>query len=349
MAFIEVKNLKKAYGKNVVIPDLSCEMEEGTLNTLLGASGSGKSTLLRSMAGLEDIQGGEIYIDGVNVTNLPTKDRNVGMVFQNYALFPNLTVLENVAFGLDIRGDDKEQARQKCREMIKRVGLSGKEDAYPENLSGGQQQRVALARSLVTEPKALFLDEPLSALDAKIRVELRELIKELQEELKITVILVTHDQEEAMVMSEKIFVMENGKIVQQGSPIEIYESPSTNFVAGFVGNHNLLTAEEFERISGDRLDTDSLIAIRPETIMAKIYDTDIPYYEFDAKVLRSSMNGSIIRYYLDVNGIHMIADQLNKQSNLVEDGTNLKIYLYKDELILVGKTVARDVKRQWQA
>ena len=138
MAFIEVKNLKKAYGKNVVIPDLSCEMEEGTLNTLLGASGSGKSTLLRSMAGLEDIQGGEIYIDGVNVTNLPTKDRNVGMVFQNYALFPNLTVLENVAFGLDIRGDDKEQARQKCREMIKRVGLSGKEDAYPENLSGGQ-------------------------------------------------------------------------------------------------------------------------------------------------------------------------------------------------------------------
>lgn len=349
MAFIEVKNLKKAYGKNVVIPDLSCEMEEGTLNTLLGASGSGKSTLLRSMAGLEDIQGGEIYIDGVNVTNLPTKDRNVGMVFQNYALFPNLTVLENVAFGLDIRGDDKEQARQKCREMIKRVGLSGKEDAYPENLSGGQQQRVALARSLVTEPKALFLDEPLSALDAKIRVELRELIKELQEELKITVILVTHDQEEAMVMSEKIFVMENGKIVQQGSPIEIYESPSTNFVAGFVGNHNLLTSEEFERISGDRLDTDSLIAIRPETIMAKIYDTNIPYYEFDAKVLRSSMNGSIIRYYLDVNGIHMIADQLNKQSNLVEDGTNLKIYLYKDELILVGKTVARDVKRQWQA
>ena len=143
--------------------------------------------------------------------------------------------------------------------------------------------------------------------------------------------------------------MENGKIVQQGSPIEIYESPSTNFVAGFVGNHNLLTAEEFERISGDRLDTDSLIAIRPETIMAKIYDTNIPYYEFDAKVLRSSMNGSIIRYYLDVNGIHMIADQLNKQSNLVEDGTNLKIYLYKDELILVGKTVARDVKRQWQA
>ncbi len=347
MAFIEVKNLKKAYGKNIVIPDLSCEMQEGTLNTLLGASGSGKSTLLRSMAGLEDIQGGEIYIDGVNVTNLPTKDRNVGMVFQNYALFPNLTVLDNVAFGLDIRGDDKEQARQKCREMIKRVGLSGKEDAYPENLSGGQQQRVALARSLVTEPKALFLDEPLSALDAKIRVELRELIKELQEELKITVILVTHDQEEAMIMSEKIFVMENGQIVQEGSPIEVYESPRTNFVAGFVGNHNLLTSDEFEKISGDHIETKGLIAIRPETIMTKIYDTESPYYEFDARVLRSSMNGSIIRYYLDVNGINIVADQLNKQSNLVEDGTEMKIYLYKDELILVGKTIARDVKKQW--
>ncbi|WP_295882997.1 ABC transporter ATP-binding protein [uncultured Anaerococcus sp.] len=346
MAFIEVKNLKKAYGKNIVIPDLSCEMQEGTLNTLLGASGSGKSTLLRSMAGLEDIQGGEIYIDGVNVTNLPTKDRNVGMVFQNYALFPNLTVLDNVAFGLDIRGDDKEQARQKCREMIKRVGLSGKEDAYPENLSGGQQQRVALARSLVTEPKALFLDEPLSALDAKIRVELRELIKELQEELKITVILVTHDQEEAMIMSEKIFVMENGQIVQEGSPIEVYESPRTNFVAGFVGNHNLLTSDEFEKISGDHIETKGLIAIRPETIMTKIYDTESPYYEFDARVLRSSMNGSIIRYYLDVNGINIVADQLNKQSNLVEDGTEMKIYLYKDELILVGKTIARDVKKQ---
>lgn len=349
MAFIEVKNLKKAYGKNLVIPDLSCRMEEGTLNTLLGASGSGKSTLLRSIAGLEGIQGGEIYIDGVNVTNLPTRDRNVGMVFQNYALFPNLTVLENVAFGLDIRGDDKEASKQKSREMIKRVGLAGKEDAYPQNLSGGQQQRVALARALVTEPKALFLDEPLSALDAKIRVELRELIKELQEELKITVILVTHDQEEAMVMSEKIFVMENGNVVQEGSPIDIYECPSTNFVAGFVGNHNLLTPEEFERISGDRLEFDNLIAIRPETIMTKIYDTNTPFYEFDAKILRSSMNGSIIRYYLDVKGIHLIADQLNKTSNKIKDGENIKIYLYKDELILVGKTISSKASSKWQA
>ena len=349
MAFIEVKNLKKAYGKNVVIPDLSCQMEEGSLNTLLGASGSGKSTLLRSIAGLEDIQDGEIYIDGVNVTNLPTKDRNVGMVFQNYALFPNLTVLENVVFGLDIRGDNKQESRQKSRKMIKRVGLEGKEDAYPENLSGGQQQRVALARSLVTEPKALFLDEPLSALDAKIRVELRELIKELQEELKITVILVTHDQEEAMIMSDKIFVMEDGKIVQKGSPVDIYESPATNFVAGFVGNHNLLTTKEFEDISGDRLELNSLLAIRPETIMTKIYDTDTPYYEFDAKVLRSSMNGSIIRYYLDVNGIHMIADQLNKASNKINDGENIKIYLYKDELILVGADKKSEDKIQWQA
>lgn len=347
MAFIEVKNLTKAYGDLVVLPNLSCEMEEGTLNTLLGASGSGKSTLLRSIAGLEDIQEGEIYIDGVNVTDVPTKDRKVGMVFQNYALFPNLTVLDNVAFGLDINGEDKATSRDKCRAMIKRVGLEGKEDVYPENLSGGQQQRVALARSLVTEPKALFLDEPLSALDAKIRQELRYLIKELQEEFKITVVLVTHDQEEAMVMSDKIFVMDRGKIVQVGTPIDVYEAPATDFVASFVGNHNLFNADEFEQLTGERIDTDGLIAIRPETIMGSKPRLDIPYYEMDATIVRGTMNGTFIRSWLDVNGQTLITDQLNKSTNIAPDGTQIRIYVYKEEVIVVGKHKARQVQRPW--
>lgn len=332
MAYIEIKNLTKSYGDNVVLKDVSLKMEEGTLNTLLGPSGSGKSTLLRSIAGLEDIDNGQVIIDGREVTDVEPKERNLGMVFQHYALFPNMTVMDNVKFGLDMKNVPVTDRKRRAREMIRLVGLSGKEGAYPRELSGGQQQRVALARSLVTEPDVLLLDEPLSALDAQIRIELRQQIKDIQRELGITVILVTHDQEEAMTMSEKIFVMNNGNIEQVGTPSEIYRAPSTDFVAGFIGNHNTYTPEQFDTIFGERLGT-NLMAVRPETIQLDPLAGDS--YHIQGIVRRSSMLGSVLRFFIDVNGEEIIIDKLNRSINFRENGEVIDLYLLKQDLIYI--------------
>lgn len=334
MSYIEIKNLTKSYGDNVVLKDLSLKMKEGTLNTLLGPSGSGKSTLLRSIAGLEAIDSGQVIIDGRDVTNAEPKDRNLGMVFQHYALFPNLNVLDNVKFGLNIKGrESAEEIEQRAQKMVHLVGLSGKEKSYPKELSGGQQQRVALARSLVTEPDVLLLDEPLSALDAQIRLELRQQIKEIQQELGITVILVTHDQEEAMTMSEKIFVMDNGNIEQEGSPSEIYRHPISTFVADFIGSHNLYTQEQFKKITGEEGPEARLLAIRPETLTGILPDTD--YYTIPVMVKRSSMLGSVLRFFLEVHGEEIIMDQLNRSMYFRAEGSKFNLYLPKEDLISI--------------
>lgn len=333
MPYIEIKNLTKSYGENTVLKNLSLEMKEGTLNTLLGPSGSGKSTLLRSIAGLEDIDEGQVIIDGRDVTDSEPRERNLGMVFQHYALFPNMNVLDNVKFGLDMKGVEADEKDRRAREMIQLVGLSGKEEAYPKELSGGQQQRVALARSLVTEPDVLLLDEPLSALDAQIRIELRQQIKDIQQKLGITVILVTHDQEEAMTMSEKIFVMDSGNIEQEGSPSEIYRHPVSTFVADFIGSHNLYTQEQFKKITGESAPEARLLAIRPETLTGILPDTD--YYTIQVKVKRSSMLGSVLRFFLEANGEDMIMDQLNRSMYFRDDGSEFELYLPKEDLIFI--------------
>lgn len=333
MAYIEIKNLTKSYGNNVVLKNISAEMEEGTLTTLLGASGSGKSTLLRCIAGLEEIDAGQVFINGKEVTHEEVQKRNIGMVFQHYALFPNMTVKSNVKFGLDMQGVGEAEKEERAMEMLKLVGLEDKADAFPRNLSGGQQQRVALARSLVTRPHVLFLDEPLSALDARIRLELRTLIKNIQKELGMTMVLVTHDQEEAMTMSEKIYVMANGNVEQEGSPSEIYRHPKTPYVADFIGNHNLFSPEEFERLSGEKAPEATLLAIRPETIMGIVPATD--HYVFHAKVIRTSMLGSVLRFWLEINGIRVVMDQLNRSIYFRDDGAEFDLYLPKEDLILI--------------
>lgn len=333
MPYIEIKNLTKSYGENTVLKNLSLKMKEGTLNTLLGPSGSGKSTLLRSIAGLEDIDEGQVIIDGRDVTDSEPRERNLGMVFQHYALFPNMNVLDNMKFGLDMKGVGADEKDRRAREMIQLVGLSGKEEAYPKELSGGQQQRVALARSLVTEPDVLLLDEPLSALDAQIRIELRQQIKDIQQKLGITVILVTHDQEEAMTMSEKIFVMDSGNIEQEGSPSEIYRHPVSTFVADFIGSHNLYTQEQFKKITGESAPEARLLAIRPETLTGILPDTD--YYTIQVKVKRSSMLGSVLRFFLEANGEDMIMDQLNRSMYFRDDGSEFELYLPKGDLIFI--------------
>lgn len=331
MSFIEINNLRKSFGNTEVLHGLNLNIARGQLATLLGPSGCGKSTLLRAIAGLNTIDEGEIIIDGRRVDGLAPKDRGLGMVFQHYALFPNMNVLDNVKFGLEMKGVDKKTRDTEAKKMIDLVGLTGKEDAYPANLSGGQQQRVALARSLVTKPDVLLLDEPLSALDAQIRVQLRGLIKSLQAELGITVILVTHDQEEAMSMSDYIFVMNQGHIVQEGSPTYIYRHPQSEFATRFIGDYNLFTKEEAAAMGAvDHADY-SYVAIRPEVLSLEAVGDA---YVYEGKVIRTSMRGSIYRLYIELDGKKMLKlDQLNRSANMRRVGDKVTVYMPKSEII----------------
>ncbi len=242
MAFLELSQLQKFYGLVHVVRDFSLDVGQGEFVSFLGPSGCGKTTTLRMVAGFETPTEGIIRIDGRDVVNLKPNQRNIGMVFQSYALFPNMTVAQNVGFGLKVAGTPRAESNARVREMLALIGLPEMGGRYPFQLSGGQQQRVALARALAVRPKVLLLDEPLSALDAKIRVSLRDEIRAIQRELGITTIYVTHDQEEALAISDRIVVMNAGVAEQVGDPFEIYNRPATRFVANFVGTLSQLDA-----------------------------------------------------------------------------------------------------------
>jgi len=241
MNFLQLSGIRKSYGANVVVRDFDLAVARGEFVTLLGPSGCGKTTTLRMIAGFEAPSGGAILVDGRDVTALRASRRNIGMVFQSYALFPNMTVAGNIGFGLRVAGRSAAEIGSRVGQMLDMIKLPQLADRYPYQLSGGQQQRVSLARALAPSPQILLLDEPLSALDARIRVSLREEIRALQQKLGITTIFVTHDQEEALSMSDRIVVMNDGAIEQVGAPVEIYNVPRTRFVASFVGALNLLS------------------------------------------------------------------------------------------------------------
>lgn len=246
---VSFQNVSKVFGKDVVaVDDISLEIEAGKLVTLLGPSGCGKTTTLRMIAGLEMASSGKILIGDRDVTKLPATDRDVSMVFQSYALFPHMNVLENVAYGLGFSGFDKTEARDRALAGLDLVGLKGFDSRLPSELSGGQQQRVAVARALVLEPQVLLFDEPLSNLDAKLRRQVREDIRGIQQDLGLTVVYVTHDQEEALAVSDEIVVMRNAAIAQIGTPRELYDAPNDTFVADFIGEANLLKCEIVEVI-----------------------------------------------------------------------------------------------------
>ena len=240
-ADVEFKSVAKRYGTVTAVDDVSFRIEPGTLATLLGPSGCGKTTTLRLIAGLEMVSAGTITIGGRDVTSAPASERDVSMVFQSYALFPHMNVLENVAYGPTVSGD--RAAKDKAIEKLRMVGLEALASRMPSELSGGQQQRVAVARALVLEPQVLLFDEPLSNLDAKLRRRVREEIRELQQGLGLTVAYVTHDQQEALAVSDRIIVMSNARIAQVGQPRELYEAPRDRFVADFIGDANLVEAE----------------------------------------------------------------------------------------------------------
>ncbi|MCU0831410.1 MAG: ABC transporter ATP-binding protein [Rhizobiaceae bacterium] len=241
-AFLDLQHLEKSFGETRVVKDFNLGIAKGEFVSLLGPSGCGKTTVLRMIAGFETPSSGAVIVDGKDVTGLRPNQRNVGMVFQAYALFPNLTVAQNVGFGLKVKGVGKQEAEARVAEMLAMIGLPQLGGRYPFQLSGGQQQRVALARALAPRPQLLLLDEPLSALDAKIRVSLRQEIRDIQRSLGITTIFVTHDQEEALSMSDRIVVMNGGIAEQAGSPFDVYNRPATRFVAQFVGTLSLLPA-----------------------------------------------------------------------------------------------------------
>lgn len=238
MSYLKINNVFKSYDQKKVLNNISLDIEEGEFLCLLGPSGCGKTTLLRIIAGLEDVNSGTIILQDKDITNLEPSKRGFGIVFQSYALFPNMTAYNNIAFPLKERKVSKEKIDNKVKEVLETVGLTNEAHKYPKALSGGQQQRIAIARALALEPKFLLLDEPMSALDAKVRHKLRMDIKRLQKELNITTIMVTHDQEEAITMADKIAILNGGDIMQIGTPEEIYQNPQNLFTAQFIGDTN---------------------------------------------------------------------------------------------------------------
>lgn len=306
MTTVRVENVRKTYGDFVALEGLTLDMAEGEFVSFLGPSGCGKTTALRIVAGFEFADSGSVLIDGTSIDTVAPNRRNMGMVFQNYSLFPNMTALDNVAFGLRVRKQPNEKARRRAQEMLDLVGLSGKERNFPHQMSGGQQQRVALARALAIEPRVLLLDEPLSALDAKVRVSLRNEIRAIQKEFGISTIFVTHDQEEALTISDRVAVLSQGRLEQFGSPEEIYRRPASAFVAGFVGESNRFTgtvgAGGIVDIGGSavRLDaaaahpagTEVEVLVRPEsTVLRDPGEGDLP-----ATIISQQFQGARTRF-----------------------------------------------------
>ncbi|QED49440.1 ABC transporter ATP-binding protein [Cytobacillus dafuensis] len=337
MSYVTIDQVTKSYDNQVVLENISLTLKKGEFATLLGQSGCGKSTLLRSIAGLEGVNVGSILIDGKDITNLSPRQREVGMVFQSYALFPNMNVFDNIAYGLKMK--KVKNIKSRVNKMIELVDLIGKEESYPHQLSGGQQQRVALARALVMEPKVLLLDEPLSALDAKIRKSLQKELKRIQKELDITTIFVTHDQEEAMTMSDRIFVMNKGKVVQSGSPSEIYTTPANTFVAKFIGNYNVCSMDVFHKlVRSSELKGDE-VAIRPEVLQLVSPGEDCPDLQenwgIKGVIKDVTMTGNVLRYEVEADDSYLHVDYLHHRGLMFEQGSRVQIIVPKKECIVL--------------
>ena len=353
MVEVVVRNLVKRFGTVVAVDNVSFEVGHGEFLTLLGPSGCGKTTTLRCIAGLEMPDDGEIYIGSRLVSAprkgvfVPPEKRNIGMVFQNYAVWPHMTVFDNIAYPLKIRGLPKEEIRKRVKRVLELVHLEGLENRYPHQLSGGQQQRVALARALVMEPEVLLLDEPLSNLDAKLREEMRFEIKEIQKKVGITVIYVTHDQAEAMAMSDKIAVMNKGKILQIGTPEEIYRRPANAFVAEFIGLANFL---EYKRLKFEgnavsvelkcgteivcsppvRQGEDYVVVARPSDIEIS---TEPAPNAIPGTVVRVTFLGDSVDYRVDIGG--QVVRVVAKSGRIIPVGS--KVYLRVSYCVLAPK------------
>ena len=338
---IEIDNVTKAYQNTVVIEGLSAIINPGEFFTLLGPSGCGKTTLLRMIIGFNSIEAGEIRVDGKRINDIPTNKRNMGMVFQNYAVFPHMNVRDNVAYGLRNRGVGKNERYQKADEMLRLVKIDQYANRMPAQLSGGQQQRVALARAIVIEPDVLLMDEPLSNLDAKLRVEMRNVIKRIQHEIGITTVYVTHDQEEALAISDRIAVMYEGVIQQIGTPKYIYQRPANEFVSGFIGLSNFIDASykegvldfgSFYRVPLKLVDgaaSEVRVAVRPEEFVIKNRDEPgIP-----ATINSSVFLGMTLHYFASLdNGQEVEIVVPSDLSDILPDGHRVSLGVVPEKI-----------------
>jgi iron(III) transport system ATP-binding protein len=333
-AEVKFENITKKFNETVAVDNVSCIFEAGTLTTLLGPSGCGKTTSLRIIAGLERATSGKILVDNEDVTILPATDRDVSMVFQSYALFPHMSVIENVSYGLKMINVNKEDYTEKALETLKLVNLDGYENRMPSELSGGQQQRVAVARAIVLKPKVLLFDEPLSNLDAKLRRQVREDIREIQQKLGVTTIYVTHDQEEALAISDKVIVMNKAVIAQQGSPKDLYNFPKNKFVANFIGDANDVSAEIINKQSNtyelklaemsvkiesnQDLNDKVTLALRPEKIKIERNNDNNCIH---ATIKNASFVGSSYQYILNskIGNLYVVSGDTNNIFKVGED------------------------------
>lgn len=359
---IELSHIRKAYGDTLVIPDLDLQVKEGEFFTLLGPSGCGKTTLLRMIAGFNQITSGTIAFDETVINDLVPAKRNIGMVFQNYAVFPNMTVRGNILFGLKNRGLSKEEMRQKADRVMDVVQIRQWENRYPKDLSGGQQQRVALARAIVIQPRLLLMDEPLSNLDAKLRVEMRNVVRHVQQAVGITTVYVTHDQEEAMAVSDRLAVMHAGVIEQVDTPRQVYLHPATKFVAGFIGRTNFFQATVTKESGAVSLAFDhdlSRLELRPELSQALLHQevqhvimaarpNEISFVKADhgtaAEVVGSTFLGESVHYQLVLtSGEHIEVSKNSVNAPQLVPGEQVGLSFNMDDINIFDTESGRNV------
>jgi putative spermidine/putrescine transport system ATP-binding protein len=347
MTYLQLNHLFKSYGSLMAVQDVNAQIQAGEFVSLLGPSGCGKTTILRMIAGFETVTAGSIALEGQDITHVPANRRDMGMVFQSYSLFPHMTASQNIAFGLRVKRLPHGQQRLRVHEMLELVGLGDKGDRYPHQLSGGQQQRVALARALAIAPRVLLLDEPLSALDAKVRLQLRNEIRRIQQQLGITTLFVTHDQEEALSISDRVIVMAQGRIDQEGTPEEIYLTPKTAFTASFIGAMNQIPgvweqgkvriatdpsssapAEYLHTQSGDVAPGSSvLVLVRPESIQVMTPDAALPPHTNGLNGLITSrvFLGAIVRLSVLVGDFYLNVDLPTSHADAYQSGHLVKL------------------------
>ncbi len=353
MSAVVVTDAVKRYDAVTALDGVTITFREGELFGLLGPSGSGKTTLLRAIAGFVTLDRGQVLIDGQNVGGVPVHARNIGMMFQSYALFPHMSVAENVAFGLEVRGRPREEVARRVQEALAMVRLGGLEQRKPKQLSGGQQQRVALARALVTRPKVLLLDEPLGALDRHLRQEMQVELRRIQRQVGITTIFVTHDQEEALTLSDRIAIFDFGRVIQEGAPMEVYERPVTKFAAGFLGEANFLHGRVTSlepgglarvaleiggaascRLKGGQVGQSVLLALRPEKITLST-EGEAGMNAVRGNVLDVVFSGNSTTYRVAVGEQVMTLFRQNLSQGTVAPGSDVVLSWSSDHLVQV--------------
>ncbi|QIG47886.1 ABC transporter ATP-binding protein [Nordella sp. HKS 07] len=347
MSRVDIQHVTKRYGTFAALDNVSITFNDGEFFGLLGPSGSGKTTLLRSIAGFITPDEGTISFDGEQVENVPVHRRAIGMVFQSYALFPHLTIGENIGFGLDVRGIAREDIRKRVAEMLSLVRLAGLEGRYPRQLSGGQQQRVALARALITKPKVLLLDEPLGALDRRLRQEMQVELKDIQRETGITAIFVTHDQEEALTLSDRIAIIDQGRLIQVDSPHTVYERPTNIFAANFLGDANVFRGTPVPE--GLRLADGTIIAtftastgaaiVRPEKLRVTSGHTKCSGNSLQGEIIQAIYSGASVTYRIRTKVLGetpLLAFIQNQTGEVLDTGASVTVNWDKEQTIPVN-------------